>query len=156
MDAIFNVPPQVQYSASLLHLGKMYFCYVRTGMPPHPDPNFGNGFVTGNDKKRFINIVIFQAVRETYKKNGTRFSKANFLHSEHYEVNTPFPNRGFIKGCYVLGSVYFSCLLFVSSLLFFFFSYLHTIRMLQLFLKTMLDLSLSTHDHFESQHPFSS
>ena len=121
MDAIRNVPPQVQYSASLLHLGKMFFCYVRTGMPPHPHPKIASDFDIGDDKKRFISIVIFQAVRGTYKKNDTRLSKAIFLHSEHYEVNTPFPSDGFIKGCYVLGSVYFPCLLFVSSLLFFLF-----------------------------------
>ena len=29
------------------------------------------------------------------------------------DFNTPFPSDGFIEGCYVLGSVYFSCLLFV-------------------------------------------
>ncbi|XP_065637515.1 uncharacterized protein LOC112027914 [Quercus suber] len=106
MDAIRNVPPQVQYSASLLHLGKMYFCYVRTGMPPHPHPKIASDFDIGDDKKRFISIVIFKVVRGTYIKNDTRFSKANLLHSEHYEVNTPFPSDGFIKGCYVLGSVW--------------------------------------------------
>ena len=121
MDAIRNVPPQVQYSASLLHLGKMFFCYVRTGMPPLPHPKIASDFDIGDDKKRFISIVIFKALRGTYKKNDTRLSKAIFLHSEHYEVDTPFPSDGFIKGCYVLGSVYFSCLLFVSSLLFFLF-----------------------------------
>ena len=114
-DAIRNIPPQVQYSASLLHLGKMYFCYVRTGMPPHPHPKTASDFDIGDDKKRFISIVIFQAVRGTYKKNDTRFFKANFLHSEHYEVNTLFPSDGFIRGRFVLGLVYFSCLLFVSS-----------------------------------------
>ncbi|KAK9987145.1 hypothetical protein SO802_032096 [Lithocarpus litseifolius] len=73
-------------------------------MPPHPHPKIASDFDIGDDKKRFISIVIFQAVRETYKKNDTRFSKANFLHLEHYEVNTLFPSDGFIKGCYVLGS----------------------------------------------------
>nr|POF05641.1 hypothetical protein CFP56_28882 [Quercus suber] len=77
MDAIRNVPPQVQYSASLLHLGKMHFCYVRTGMPPHPDLNFGNGFVTGNDKKRFISILIPPSQMEVSSK-AAMFLARNF------------------------------------------------------------------------------
>ncbi|KAF3954447.1 hypothetical protein CMV_020209 [Castanea mollissima] len=101
MDAIFNVPRQVQYSSSLLHLGKMYFCYVRTGMPPHPNPILANDLVIGDDKKRFISIVVFQAIGKTC---DSRFL-AKFLHSEHYVVDSPFPNDGFIRGCYVFGSL---------------------------------------------------
>ena len=160
MDAILNVPPQVQYSSRLLHLREKRFCYVRTGMPPHPDPDLASDLVIGDDKKRFISIVIFDAVGQTYKNDDTRFFKAKFLHSEHYEVNTLFPNEGFINGCYFLGSVYFSCLLLVSSLLYFFVSTYHMNTSVITWDLTMLDLSLSTHktwddgDHFKSQHPF--
>ena len=74
-------------------------------MPLHLNLNIACDLVTEDNKKRCISIVIFQALGETYKKDDTRFFKTNFLHSEHYEVKTSFPSVGFIKGCYVLGSL---------------------------------------------------
>ena len=143
MDAIRNVPPQVQYSASLLHLGKMYFCYVRTGMPPHLNPILANDLVIGDDKKRFISVVIFQAIGKTC---DSRFFRAKFLHSEHYVVDSPFPNDGFIRGCYVFGSVYFSWPFLLRLITFtFFVSTYHLNTSVVSWDLVVLDLSFSTH-----------
>ena len=127
MDAIFNVPPQLQSSSSLLHLGSRYFCYVKTGMPPHPI--HGNDHAILDDKRRFISIVIFQALRETYKQDSTRLFRAKFLHSAHYVVDTLFPSEGFIDGCFSLGLVYLSCLVFFSPFIFPVFIYPLTISL---------------------------
>ena len=143
MDAIFNVPPQLQYSSSLLHLGNMYFCYVRTGMPPHQDPILASDLVIGDDKKRFISIVIFQAIGKTC---DSRFFRAKFLHSEHYVVDSRFPNDGFIRGCYVFGSVYFSWPFHLRLNTFIFFvSTFHMNTSVVSWDLVVLDLSFSTH-----------
>ena len=105
MDAIFNVPPQLQSSSSLLHLGNRYFCYVKSGMPPNSDDSDD---VIKDDKKRLISIVIFQALGKKYE-DGTGLLQAQFLYSAHYEINSPVPNEGFIDGCFFPGSVYLSC-----------------------------------------------
>lgn len=107
MDAIFNVPRQLQASSSLLHLGNRYFCYVKSGMPPNSDNDSDD--VTKDDKKRFISIVIFQALGKKYEKDGTGLLQAQFLYSAHYEINSPVPIEGFISGCFFPGSVYLSC-----------------------------------------------
>ena len=107
MEAIFNVPQQLQSSSTLLHLGSRCFCYVMTGMPPHP--KYGNDHAIEDDKVRVISIVIFRAVRETYKEGATRLFRAKFLHSAHYAVKTSFPNEGVIHGCFSLGWVNLAC-----------------------------------------------
>ena len=99
MDAIFNVPPQLQSSSSLLHLGNRFFCYVKSGMPSNSDD------VIKDEKKRFISIVIFQPLGKKYENDGTGLLEAQFLCSAHYEINSPV---GFINGCFFPGSVYLS------------------------------------------------
>lgn len=103
MDAIFNVPPQLRSSFSLLHLGNRHFCYVRTGMPP--DPINGSDLAV-DDKRLYISIVIFRALKKTYKKESTRLFRAKFLHSAHYVVDTPFSNEGSLEGCFSPGWKY--------------------------------------------------
>ena len=107
MDAIFNVPPQSQSSSSLLHLGNRCFCYVKSGMPSNSDDDSDDDIK--DDKKRFISIVIFQALGKKYEKDGTGLLQAQCLYSTHYEINSPVPNEGFINGCFFPGSVYLSC-----------------------------------------------
>ena len=107
MDAIFNVPPQLQSSSSLLHLGNRDFCYVKSGMPPNLDNDSDDDIK--DDKKRFISIVIFQALGKKYEKDGTGLLQAQCLYSAHYEINSPVPNEGFINGFFFPGSVYLSC-----------------------------------------------
>ena len=58
-----------------------------------------------DDKRRFISIVIFQALGKTYKEDATRLFSAKFLHSAHYVVNNPFPREGFIDGFFSSESV---------------------------------------------------
>jgi hypothetical protein len=101
MDYIFNVPPQLGSSSSLIHLGDRSFCYVMTGMPPYLTN--GSDHAIEADKVRYISIVIFQALENKYKKDGFR---AKFLHSAHYVVETPFPNEGVIHGCFSPGSTF--------------------------------------------------
>ncbi|XP_050285819.1 putative disease resistance protein RGA3 [Quercus robur] len=101
MDAIFNVPQQLQSSSTLLHLGSRCFCYVMTGMPPHP--KYGSDHAIEDDKVRVISIVIFRALGETYKEDAIRVFRAKFLHSAHYTVKTSFTNEGVIHGCFSLG-----------------------------------------------------
>ncbi|GMY08294.1 putative disease resistance protein RGA3 [Fagus crenata] len=103
MDAIFNVPPQLRSSFSLLHLGNRHFCYLRTGMPP--DPINGSDYAV-DDKRLYISIVIFRALKKTYKKESTRLFRAKFLHSAHYVVDTPFSNEGSLEGCFSPGWKY--------------------------------------------------
>uniref|UniRef100_A0A2N9FNJ3 Uncharacterized protein n=1 Tax=Fagus sylvatica TaxID=28930 RepID=A0A2N9FNJ3_FAGSY len=52
MDYIFNVPPQLGSSSSLIHLGDRSFCYVMTGMPPYPTN--GSDHAIEADKKRVM------------------------------------------------------------------------------------------------------
>lgn len=118
MDAIFNVPPQLQSSSSLLHLGNRYFCYVKSGMPPNSDNDSDD--VIKDDKKRFISIVIFQALGKKYEKDGTGLLQAQFLYSAHYEINSSVPNEGFINGCFFPGSVYLSCPLVLFFIIYYF------------------------------------
>nr|POF18751.1 hypothetical protein CFP56_78780 [Quercus suber] len=64
-------PRQLQSSTTLLHLGRRYFCYVRTGKPPqiHEDGVDDDDDIPSN-RDRFISIVIFQtATRETYAES---------------------------------------------------------------------------------------
>ena len=124
MEAIFNVHQQLQSSSTLLHLGSRCFCYVMTGMPPHP--KYGNDHAIEDDKVRVISIVIFQALGETYKEGATRLFRANFLHSADYAVKTSFPNEGVIRGCFSLGWVNLACplvLFYINPA----FLYVHTI-----------------------------
>ena len=103
MDAIFNVPPQLQSSSSLLHLGDRKFCYVKSGMPPNSDNDSDD--VIKDDRKRFISIVIFQDLGKKYKNDGTGLLQAKFHYSAHYEINSLVPNEGFINGCFFPSSV---------------------------------------------------
>nr|POE57297.1 hypothetical protein CFP56_35155 [Quercus suber] len=62
-DAFVNFPPQLQSSSSLLHMGNRHFCYVRTGMPPHPV--YGGDHAIQYEEIRFIHIAIFHAPGQT-------------------------------------------------------------------------------------------
>ena len=116
MDAIFNVPLQSHCSYSMLHLGNRQFCYVRSGISVDLD---GDNQAILDDKRRFFSIVIFQALKETYKEDSTRLFRAKFLHSAHYVVDSPVSTTGFIEGCFSPGWVYFLHLLVLFFIVFF-------------------------------------
>lgn len=69
MDAIYIFPRQLYSSSSLLHLGNGFFCFVLSGMPPHPY------------KKRVISIVIFQNPHVGDDQTEEKYFKAKFVHS---------------------------------------------------------------------------
>ena len=120
MDAIYhNLPPLVDSytSSSLLHLGNGFFCFLVSGNPELPNDHFQyiDNYPVGDDKKRVIRIVIFQALGETYgvkKDYDVEYARglftAKFVYSAHCVINTPFPNQGRIEGFFSLGSVYIS------------------------------------------------
>ena len=100
MDAFFNIPGLLQSSSSLLHLENRYFCSVRVGTGPSLHP------YRLRCRAHTVSIVIFQAlVGETYTERAiaTRFFRAKFVCSKHYESNLLDSKRLFIKGCYALG-----------------------------------------------------
>ena len=104
MDAIYNVPRQLQSSTTMLHLGSGYFCYVRTGKPPQIHEDGVDDDDIPCNRNRFTSIVIFQtAPRETYEENMPRFFRAQFVNSKHYTFYSRFGEDVFIKGCYALG-----------------------------------------------------
>ena len=120
MDAIYhNLPPLVDSytSSSLLHLGNGFFCFLVSGNPELPNDHFQyiDNYPVGDDKKRVIRIVIFQALGETNgvkKDNDVEYAcglfTAKFMYSAQCVINTPFPNQGRIEGFFSLGSVYIS------------------------------------------------
>ena len=100
MDAFFNIPGLLQSSSSLLHLENRYFCSVRVGTCPTLHP------YRLRCRAHTVSIVIFQAlVGETYTERAiaTRFFRAKFVCSKHYESDLLDSKRLFIKGCYALG-----------------------------------------------------
>ena len=104
MDAFFNIPGLLQSSSSLLHLENRYFCYVRVGTRPTTRPTL-HGYRL-RSRAHTVSIVIFQAlVGQTYteKAIATRFFRAKFVYSKHYESFLPDSKGLFIKGCYTLG-----------------------------------------------------
>ena len=56
IDATCNFPPQVMSSSSLLHLGNGFFCFVLSGMSPHPEES-NYQYVVEDKGKRVISIV---------------------------------------------------------------------------------------------------
>ena len=104
MDAFFNIPGLLQSSSSLLHLENRYFCYVRVGTRLTTRPTL-HGYRL-RSRAHTVSIVIFQAlVGQTYteKAIATRFFRAKFVYSKHYESFLPDSKGLFIKGCYALG-----------------------------------------------------
>ena len=104
MDAFFNIPGLLQSSSSLLHLENRYFCYVRVGTRLTTRPTL-HGYRL-RSRAHTVSIVIFQAlVGQTYteKAIATRFFRAKFVYSKHYESFLPDSKGLFIKGCYTLG-----------------------------------------------------
>lgn len=59
MDATCNFPPQVMSSSSLLHLGNGFFCFVLSGMSPHPEES-NYQYVVEDKGKRVISIVVLR------------------------------------------------------------------------------------------------
>ncbi|KAL0010338.1 hypothetical protein SO802_005446 [Lithocarpus litseifolius] len=104
MDAIYKFPRQLYSSSSLLHLGNGFFCFVLSGMPPHPYISI-EGAVE-DYKKRVISIVIFQNPHVGDDQTEEKYFKAKFVHSAHYVINSPFPIDGRIRGCFSLGQVF--------------------------------------------------
>ncbi|XP_030931064.1 uncharacterized protein LOC115956943 [Quercus lobata] len=105
MDAIYIFPQQLYSSSSLLHLGNGFFCFVLSGMPPHPYISIDQGAVE-DYKKRVISIVIFQNPHVGDDQTEEKYFKAKFVHSAHYVINSPYPIDGRIRGCFSLGQVF--------------------------------------------------
>ena len=127
MDAMYTFPQQLYSSSSLLHLGNGFFCFVLSGMPPHPYISIDQGSVE-DYKKRVISIVIFQNPHVGDDQTEEKYFKAKFVHSAHYVINSPFPIDGRIRGCFSLGQVHVSIMpspscsfLHLTSLCIFFF-----------------------------------
>ena len=62
IDATCNFPPQVMSSSSLLHLGNGFFCFVLSGMSPHPEES-NYQYVVEDKGKR-----VLSTLGQTYKK----------------------------------------------------------------------------------------
>ena len=106
MDAIYNVPQEVQSSTTLLHLGSGCFCHVRAGKPP-PQIQIHDGVEDVDDapgnRDRFTRIVIFHTdPRETNEENMARCFQAQFVKSKHHKRYSRYGGDDFIKGCYSL------------------------------------------------------